>query len=427
MANEYFVQGYQGGTPESVNFGGAISAGSGRLDPTLPEIPSEFADAVYYVVNSIWDPRTLRSGMGDDVYADFPPPLDYVEHCRNVLELKIYELTRRRQLPGLEELNAMIDNIVDTSRMLGIYLTTLALGDSRDPQMFQRNRTLSTFNALNDMQAALEQLPLPRNLASLVAKYTRLMDTAGNGNVARVGFLHTGGYDAFLSLYQRVIANRQAHVQLKTLYQPLGVVGHGGNAYDSDVFETFVNALPKGGASDGFCPYIFIDGASEAPRMMASAGVLHTVFDLARVTGEGGRATYTQTGFAAPGSGYTFGSTRVPVGVLTTFQGGVDRAILASSTNQEFSGDASGHAFATFPNGDLAENLVYAYCMSWDFTSAARQFIRWPISFGPAALTNMQPLARYNPRYRPSQGMSLGRLSFRMSQNIADAISYLLE
>lgn len=392
----------------------SVPPGVGFFSPFVPTAGDTAGDTVYFLLNSIFDPRTLQTDSANR-YSTMVPGQDYRSIWQDLIYQIIFSSFRMRQEPNATVISEMMDVICDTTRMLGIYLSALSMSASRDPDMFARSRILNLFDAKVEMQSMLASLPLPRMLVELSLKYVGLVDVAGSYNFQNVGFLCNGDYSDFTTLYANVMAKPLARNYLRQIYPEIGLIGDpDGTRNAMDILQMFINANVKE-TSDAFVPYVLVDQATDESLRLQSGGLLCS-------TSRSGNRAFTVTGWAVPGTGIgAVGSVRTWFPSLCVWKSssGRDAALVRSTASQAYSFSAPTINVETQANAALCVNLVHEYNMNIDNLSPAYSYTSWNSTSGSA--TASDALATDNTRYRVSAGFSLGSLSYDLQANIVSA------
>jgi len=415
------INGNLGSAPNMLTMNNPIAPGRGPVNPTISLQANNLGDTVYWLLHAAFDPRTLQNNATTvtNRYTAYTSGYDYLQIYRDYLYRRIFAERPGRNEPDLQTLVDITDNIADIGRMLGIYYTALAMKQSRDPEMFQRARQLELHTTFSEMQTILQYLPCPKIVAQLNAKYIRLMDVSSDDLYQNVGFLVNGDYDAFLQLYANVRARQLALGWMRVLYPELGTLGDNQTGeYNGDVMRAFVNATVKDVAtsSTAYCAYSNTTGATEESEMLQSAGILHSVRDVS--TG----ATYTATGWAAPGSGVAgLAAQRTPWPALCRWKTTTSRdaAITRTAATTAYAAGAT-LTYETVQDSPLSVNLAHEYNMNRDDTNPAIQFTSFTTATGAFG---SDLLSAEDTRYRVSAGFSLQSLSFRLDANIMSAMA----
>jgi len=386
----------------------SIPPAQGYFSPFVPTAGDTAGDTAYFLVNSIFDPRTLQNSDGTVRYANVALGQDYRSIWQDILYQIVFAQFRMRQLPTQTTLNEMLEVICDLTRCLGIYLTALSLSASRDPDMFARSRVLGLFDSKMEMQSQLAILPLPRFLVELSLKYIGLVDVSGSFNFQNVGFLSSGDYNAFNTLLSNVRSKSFALNFLRQIYPEIGLIGDpDGSRSIPDILQAFINANVKE-AGSGFAPYVAVEQATDEPIRLASGGILHTV-------SRSGVGTHTITGWALPGSGIgTDPAVRTWVPSMCVWKAatGKDAAVTRTVASQAY--DISAGAIETLQNAPLAVNLVHEYNMNSSDTLAAINPHTINVSTGSPGFDS---LAAETTRYRVSAGFGLGSITYDLQAN----------
>lgn len=407
------------GTPlprNSINQG--IPPAPGYFSPFIPTAGDTAGDTVYFLLNSIFDPRTMQTTAGANAYTVATPGQDYRSIWLDLIYQTVFSQFRMRGEPTQTTLVEMLDVIVDTTRCLGIYLTALAMSQSRDPDMFARARVLNVYDAKVEMQTMLASLPLPRYLVELSLKYIGLVDVSGSFNFQNVGYLCTGDYGDFTTLYSNIMSKPLARNFLRQIYPEIGLIGDpGGSQNVADMLQMFVNSGFKS-VSTGFVPYILADGASDESLRLQSGGILHAT--------ERGTAIHTTTGWAAPGSGIGNSSVRVfwPSMCVWKPSTGKDAAITRTLASQAYSSVAGLVTFETQLNPALAVNMIHEYNMNKN--DAAPMDVATVFNATAGQVSTAEPLALENARYRVSAGFQLGALTYDLQANVVSLFRDIL-
>lgn len=397
-----------------------IPPATGYFSPFVPTSGDTAGDTVYYLVSSIFDPRTLQNATtGDRVYSSFDPGHDYRSIWLDLMYQIVFAQFRMRQEPSTTTLVEMLEIIVDTTRMLGIYLTALSMSASRDPDMFARSRVLNLYDAKAEMQSMLASLPLPRYLVELSLKYIGLVDVSGNYNFQNVGFLSVGDYSSFIALYNNVMSKQLAKNFLRQIYPEIGLIGDpDGSRSMPDVLQAFINANYKT-SSSGFIPYILADGASDETLRLNSGGLLcHS--------NRSGVIASTVTGWAVPGSGIGGGTVRTLFPSMCVWKpsSGRDAVITRSIAAQAYSVVGTTVSAESVLNAALAVNMVHEYNMNQDDTSAAGVITAYNGTTGLATVSEV--LSTENTRYRCGAGFQLGSLTYDLQANVVSLFRDIL-
>lgn len=393
-----------------------LPGGSDPIPPTIPYEGEQDGRSIYYLISSIFDPRTTQFFFGETTpnsqrYSGMANGFDYSRHVEDLLYRIIFDTRPGRQEPPVSVVMQIVENICDISRMLGIYLTALSLKQSKDPQMFERARTLDLRDSFVEMQTILMDLPCPKFIAGLNSKFMKLMDISDGPVIQNVGFLSVGDFSVFLALYNNVRSRREALGWMRVMYPPLGNVGDPGNAYDPDVFEMFVNAQNKATATNQVI-YTKVAGASDIPQMLASAGMLHTVYRT------GLNLIHTVTGWVVPGSGFGANPTwRSPYSYLCKWDTVNNRDALITRV------DATGPynqalgvvTAATQLNAPLSANLYHENNINRAETTPNDSIRQWDVVTGLPLDVDQSTVE--DTRYRTSAGMELNSLSYTFDAN----------
>jgi len=394
-----------------------IPPAQGYFTSYIPSAGDTAGDTVYFLLTSIFDPRTLQNNNGTTRYANVGPGQDYRGIWQDILYQIVTTQFRMRQEPSVTVIEEMLEIIVDVTRCLGIYLTALSMSSSRDPDMFARSRVLGLFDAKTEMQSQLAYLPLPRFLVELSLKYVGLVDVSGSFNFQNVGFLTTGDYSAFVTLMSNVRSKQLALNFLRQIYPEIGLLGDpDGSRNVPDILQAFINANAKE-TNSNFAPYAIVDQASEEPIRLASGGMLSSVFK----TGIG---AHTVTGWAWPGSGVGVDpSIRLWIPSMCVWKSSTskDAAITRNTASQAFSTTTG--AFETLQNGPLAVNLIHEYNMNSTDSIAAYNAVTFN---GASGVATTDSLAAETARYRVSAGFGIGSFTFDLQANVVSMFRDIL-
>lgn len=379
-------------------------------------------NTVYYLLNSLYDPRAASATTG--VTEGF----SYTRYCQIILQRMLFEINPGRAIPSNAIVSVMVDQIADIGRMVGMYLTALATVSSGDSLMYDRADACDFIRNLGGMQVSLSRLPIPPNVLRANIKYIGLMNTSSGQNFANVGFLVAGDFAAFRNLRNIVEGGeagtagdnrREALRWLNTLYPLIGQIGDKGTGYNADCMEMFINAHRKTATADqAYVPYTSVVGADDEVSKLMAGGLLHMIQD--------GTNVFTQTRFAVPGSG--IGTSTAPTlnpGICSFDRTASRDAYITRTTATTNYAAATGTPQMQL-NPSLAENLAYEYDMGLTDTLPATQPILFPASFAGLA-TGHEAVAAFNPRYRGNEGRSLDGLSFRIDQNSEALIGSMLD
>jgi len=387
----------------------SIPPAQGYFSSFIPTAGDTAGDTAYYLLNSIFDPRTLQNSDGTIRYSSVGLGQDYRSIWQDILYQIVFAQFRMRQLPTQTTLNEMLEVICDLTRCLGIYLSALSLSASRDPDMFARSRVLGLFDSKMEMQSQLAILPLPRYLVELSLKYVGLVDVSGSFNFQNVGFLYSGDYSAFNTLMSNIRSKSFALNWLRQIYPEIGLIGDpDGSRSIPDILQAFINANVKE-ADSGFAPYVAVEQATDEPIRLASGGILHTV-------SRSGRGAHTITGWAMPGSGNGTDPavrTWVPAMCVWKAAAGKDAAVTRTVASQSYNGSTG--VIETLQNPPLAVNLVHEYNMNATDAQPAAN----PYTFdGSTGAATYDPLAAETTRYRVSAGFGLGSITYDLQANV---------
>lgn len=422
------------GSPLSLfNIGQSIPGiGNVRDDVVIPTSANSVGDTVYYLVSNPFDPRVLVNNLsGTPRMTGTEFGFNYYALAHDYLYRIIFDVFKYRNEPSPGIMTAIIDNIADIGRMLGILMTAYAMKQSRDPEMFRRARILGLHDSIPEMTAALSLLPLPKGVASLTTKYIGLGDIANDPSVYQnIGFLVNGNYDAFITLASNLVSTNDRRLALnfmRRMYPELGVIGDPGPRSGSDMLELFTNAHLKTG--DGtFCNWVSAAGSGNEARLLASAGLFHAVEEPGSSLFQ---RVFTLTGWAVPGTGYNTGSR--PYGTVQTWfpslcrwkflssTDGVDGAI-ARATTQAYT---AGGLVETVQDTDLIANIGHEYnMMRSSGGTAAQNILTWDPPTG--ITTSASNFTLEDTRYRVSAGFQLGALSYKLDGNLMSGLYSML-
>jgi len=379
-------------------------------------------NTVYYLLNSLFDPRSAAATTGA------VEGFSYSRYCQVTLQRMLFEANPGRAIPNNTIVNVMLDQIADIGRMVGLYLTAFATVGSGDSTMYDRADACDFLRNFGSMQVSLSRLPIPPNVLTANLKYIGLMNTSSGQNFANVGYLVAGDFTAFRNLRNIVEGGetgtagdnrREALRWLNTLYPLIGQIGDKGTGYSADVMEAFINSHRKTATSgDAYVPYTSVAGATDEPAQLMAGGLLQLVQD--------GTSVFTQTRFAVPGSGITNSTAPTLNPGLCTFDRNANRDAFITRTTATTNYAAATGTPQMLLNASLAENLAYEYDMGVTDTTAANQPITFPANLAGLA-TAHEALAANNPRYRGNEGRSLDGLSFRLDQNTEALIGSMLD
>jgi len=396
-----------------------IPPAQGRFTPFIPTAGDTAGDTVYFLVNSIFDPRTLQNTDGTSRFSTILNAQDYTSIWTDILYQVVFAEFRMRQNPVLATLVEMMEVIVDTTRCLGIYLSALSMSASRDPDMFARARVLEVYDAKVEMQTQLAYCTLPRFLVEASLKYIGLVDVSGSFNFQNVGFLSSGSYSDFTTLMANISSKSLARNFLRQIYPEIGLIGDpDGSRNAMDVLQTFINANLKETAS-GFVPYVLADQVGDEPLRMHSAGMLGASL-------RSSAQCSTITGWAVPGTGVPgTGSVRTWIPSMCVWKPttGRDAAITRTSPSQAYSAGTPIN-FETFQFGALAANLVHEYNMN--ITDASPAFAVTGFNGTTGSSSSSDPLAAETTRTRVSAGFSLGSLTYDLQANVVSMFRDIL-
>jgi hypothetical protein len=406
-----------GGPVSQLSLSQAIAAGGSVVKPTI-DIEGEYEGrSIYYLLTNIFDPRVTQIEYTNNPVTDYQQRyngygfgFDYMRHYEDLMYRMLFDARPGRQEPRLEVVYDVLANMIDISRMLGIYYTALTMKQARDPQMNKRARFLDMRDSFTEMSSILADLPLPKFLAQANAKFIRLMDVADGETIQNVGFLVTGDFNAFMNLYSNVRQRREALSWMRVLYPVLGSLGDPGSSFDADVYECFINANFKA-SPDNFCVYTGATGATELPQQLASGGLLHCVSNSST------NQLHTITGWCLPGTGFGgSAATRYIYPYMCTWDetANTDAAITRTA--------ASGPVLvgpviqpARLRNDDLSANVFHEYCINRSDNQPNRVVTSIDASTGlPLASADS---THENTRYRVSAGLRLSKLSYTYDIN----------
>lgn len=399
----------------------SIPPAQGYFDPVIRVSGNTAGDTVYFLLTNVFDPRTLMTDAGVSRYT-IASGQPYRDIWFDIMYQVLFAGYRMRQEPAAATINEMMEIIVDTSRMLGIYLTALTMSASRDPDMFARSRALGLFDSKIEMQTVLAGLVLPRQIVELNLKYIRLMDTANDFNYQNVGFLTIGDYDAFQALHSSVRSKGLALNFLRGLYPEIGLLGDPNAGYIPDVLQAFINAnLKTIQSTDAYAPYVLVDGASDEVKKINSGGILHSVTK--------SNTAHTLTGWGIPGSGVgNIPALRsyVPAMCVWKAEPSKDAAITANAGSPQIyavNTTTNVVTLETVNDVALANNIVHEYNMNCANAAAMVN----PLTFnGTSGAITSAALAGSDTRYRVSAGFGLGALTFDLQANVTSAIRDIL-
>lgn len=398
-----------------------IPPAQGYFSPFIATAGDNAGDTCYFLLNSIFDPRTLQANDGAQRYSAIAPVIDLQSIWFDLLYQVIFAQFRMRNEPSPTTISDMMDVIVDTTRCLGIYLSAMSMSASRDPDMFNRARILGVYDGKVEMQSMLASLPLPRYLVELSLKYVGLTDVSGSYNFQNVGFLATGDYADFVTLYTNIMSKPLARNYLREIYPEIGLIGDpDGTRNAMDVLGAFINANLKV-VDSGFAPYVVAEQSTDEPLRLASSGVLSSYFSTAN------SRAHTATGWAVPGTGIgATGSVRswTPAMCVWKRATGKDAAITRTGTSQDYSVSGSVINVETAVDANLAVNIVHEYNMAYTPTAAPSTFTSFNGTTGSQLAAD--ELSLENPRYRVSAGFSLGSVSATLQANAVSAFRDIL-
>lgn len=405
--------------------------GNVRDDVVIPTSANSVGDTVYYLVSNPFDPRVLVNNLsGTPVYTGTEFGFDYYALAHDYLYRIIFDVFKYRNEPSAGIMTAIIDNIADIGRMLGILMTAYAMKQSRDPEMFRRARILGLHDSIPEMTASLSLLPLPRAVTAMITKYIGLGDIANDPTVYQnIGFLVNGNYDAFVTLAANLVSTNERRLALnfmRRMYPELGVIGDPGPRTGSEMLELFTNAHLKGG--DGtFANWVTVQGSGPEARMMASAGLFHSVVEPGSTLVQ---RVYTLTGWAVPGTGYN--TTSRPFGTVRTWfpslcrwkflssTDGIDAAITRATTQAYTAAGLT----ETVSDVDLVANIGHEYNMMRIGTTPASNVLTWAPASGLE--TSSSSFTLEDTRYRVSAGFSLGSISYALDGNLMSGLYAML-
>jgi len=394
----------------------AIPPAQGYFPPFIATAGDNAGDTCYFLLNSIFDPRTLQDNTGATRYSAVTPDIDLHAIWTDLLYQVVFSQFRMRQEPAISTIREMLDVIVDTTRCLGIYLSALSMSASRDPDMFNRARILGVYDGKVEMQSMLASLPLPRYLVELSLKYVGLVDVSGSYNYQNVGFLCTGDYEDFVTLYNAIISKPLARNFLHEIYPEIGLLGDpDGTRNSMDVLGAFINANYKT-VTNGFAPYVVAEQSTDEPLRLAAGGLLSSYFI------SGTTKALTSTGWAVPGTGIgATGSVRswFPAMCVWKRATGKDAVVIRNGNAQVYSVDGSLINVESIVDANLAVNIVHEYNMANDSATAPSSFTQFNGTTGSATAADV--LSSENPRYRVSAGFSLGSVSANLQANVVSA------
>lgn len=270
--------------------------------------PSSDADDFYHLLSNPFDPRSVaRPG-----YADPRPSTG--SYCLQLLERAYFASQSGRPAPEEATIAAMLDSIVDISRILGIYLSWKHCVDSLDNDLVERVRKLQLTRNIRSMQKMLANLPFPRNLLNVMLPSVGLCDISIVGRRQLVGTLVAGDADAWFTLYDNVMGSnldrRRAFAALSVLYPPIGELPDVTEMWSQpqqriDALQLFINQHAKLSGNTGkTVPYTYVSGSSDWVVQLQSTGWMSTSIqadDLALPSGTDG--LYTVSRYQVPGTG----------------------------------------------------------------------------------------------------------------------------
>lgn len=417
---------YSGSAPSSISLNANIPGVPGVQDSTtIPLQGNSVGDTVYTLISSVFDPRTLQTNPSPgtaiaNVYSNKPAKFNYVTLARDYLYRIVFEEFKYRTEPSEQVIVDILDNICDISRMLGIYLTALTLKQSRDPEMFARARALELHDSLPEMQMALSDLPLPRNVTALNNEMIRLAEVSGSPTTYQnVGFLVNGNFAAFNALYNIVRGRSLALNFMRRLYPMIGVVGDPGNAASADFLECFINATHYKLGDGTFAPWVTVAGSSNVPQQLAAAGLLSSVAETAAPFN-----VVTMTGYAIPGTGYSIGNVRSYVPYLCRWDSSnnIDAHVAGTTASYVPGATITPQRVA---DRSLYHNVVHEYNImaglgATDFPQTVTGFTS---ATGDLTTTSIIDV---DTRHRVSVGMTLGALSYRLDGNMMSGLYGML-
>ena len=340
-------------------------------------------NTVYYLLNSLYDPRAVAATTGAT------EGFSYQRYAQVILQRMLFEANPGRAIPNNTIIQRMLDQIADIGRMVGLYLTAFATVSSGDSLMYDRADACDFLRNFGNMQVGLSRLPLPPNVLRANLKYIGLMNTSSGQNFANIGYLVAGDFTAFRNLRNIVEGGeagtpgderREALRWLHTLYPQIGQIGDKGTAYSADVMEAFVNSHRKTAAStDSYVPYTSVAGATEEPAQLMSGGLLHMIQD--------GTNVFTQTRFAVPGSGITVSTAATLNPGVCSYDRTANRDAYISRTTASVAYNAATGIPQIQLNAALSENLAYEYDMGVTDTAAAQAPVAFPANFNGLATT----------------------------------------
>lgn len=401
------------------NVSQGIPPAQGRFTSFIPTSGDTAGDTVYFLVNSIFDPRTLQLADGTPRHSTVINEQDYRSIWSDILYQVVFAQFRMRQEPSFATLVEMMDVIIDTTRCLGIYLSALSMSASRDPDMFARARVLGVYDAKVEMQTQLAYCSLPRFLVEASLKYIGLVDVAGSFNFQNVGFLSSGSYSDFTTLMANISSKPLARNFLRQIYPEIGLLGDpDGSRNVMDVLQTFINANLKE-TTTGLVPYVLADQASEESLRMHSAGLLG-------VSLKSSTTCSTITGWAVPGTGVPgVGSVRTWIPSMCVWKptAGRDAAITRTTPSQAYSAGTPIN-FETLQFGALAANIAHEYNMNITDSNPAFAVTGFDGTTGVPSASDS--LAAESTRTRVSAGFSLGSLSYTLQANVVSMFRDIL-
>lgn len=417
-------------SPAVVQGGGSFAPGGRYVRPIVPiQTPGE-GQSIYYLLHNVWDPRTLQAPDttidGIQVYpqrfSSTAPGFDFLgEYYRHVM----YRLFAGR--PGINQppaalIGEVIDVISDVSRMLGIYYSMFAMRHSMDPRLFRR-LDICGLDKMDEMQAALKNLPLPKTIAYLNSRYIGLKDVSETGLFQNVGFLVAGGYEQFLQLWSNVNQRINGLSWARLMFPTLGLLGDNFTTsdVDPDFLQVFINAHYRGttAVNGQYAPYVLVKGAGEEPEKLASIGILSCVRSAGEVPTDD--RTYTQTGWGTAGfgidrTGSLVNSQRTFVPQLCMWKDASQRdAVITRSVTQAASANANLLNSETIANASMAANVVHEYNMNFQ-TNFAAYFVRTLDTVTGNVIAG-DFLSDTDTHYRVSHGYGITNINYTFNTN----------
>jgi hypothetical protein len=366
------------------------------------------------------------------------------DYSKSLIHRQFAEIQSQYPPPEDSIVDAMLDSIVDISRMLGILLTAYACESSLDTDLLDRNRQWSLRRNIRVMRYQLANLPLPRAILAMNIRFIRLVDTSLSGSRQLLGNFVLGDYDVFQSLHEQVVhgtANRRrAYAELRRMYPLIGDISDTSptslnNQVKLDVISSVINGVTKlvpTGSSTA--PYTYVSGSSADIPALHSGGFMHCAF-------EGQNTLHTISRFAAPGSGHTYsggGSASVyssNFGNLCFYDRATQLDSLLADTNASFSELAGNLTFQAKQNiGALIQlatghNINNASYTDGAFTISSDSY-NVPLSQGSTGqhggTADFWPGGLFDLGSIPAFGHDVGDLYITEDQNVNSTLEYLL-